>query len=94
MKILPFKTMILGRPGFCGLVKDTELVLDAAEKAAKANPSAKLTLEMCSDPCKGDPSGMQAITKGGYKHCGGESKNLIMRVRCDSDWGWWLLGTL
>jgi hypothetical protein len=76
---------------FCGLVKDTEIVLETAEKST---PPKRLALASCSDPCKGDPSGGQALTKGGYKHCGGESKNLIMRVRCNSNWGWWLLGTL
>eukprot|EP01045_Picozoa_sp_COSAG04_P011442 COSAG04_NODE_737_length_10702_cov_11.388664_10_plen_169_part_00 len=35
-----------------------------------------------------------AKTQGGFTHCGAGSKNTIMRVRCVSNWGWWLIGLL
>lgn len=53
---------------FCGLIDETEKVIELQEKA---KPTTKYPLNSCSDACKGDPSGSQATLKGGYKTCGG-----------------------
>ena len=54
----------------------------------------KLPESQCNDPCKGDATGALAKSQGGFPHCGAGSKNTIMRVRCVSNWGWWLIGLL